>query len=190
MLIELVETRDMLLDYSDVYKNKNSLIPKTTNYRKQDTILHITAYRFHTNNISLSLSNQASLFDLYTFIKVQCYKETYHIRKPTFTIRKMPIDFIPLQPKNPLSCIIHQLCVINKKDEILQIPNDSKITIETFMKSNPDFFTKSYGRYTIYILDECAVQRQIHKKTNNSVQNFMLDLKTVVQKYINCAHQR
>jgi len=196
MSIELVKvTEDIHLDYSDVYTNKNNRVSTIENENKrnisrsikQETIIEINANRFYSNNILFSLTNQASLFDLYTFVKVQCYKDAYHIRKPMFTIRKIPVDFIPPQLKNPLACIIHQLAVTNQNDEILQIPCDPRMTIETFMKSYPDFFTKSYGRYTIYILDEYVVQRHIHKKANKTVQWFMMD---VLKKYISCAHQR
>lgn len=189
MSIELLQVpEDIHLDYSDVYTNKNSRISTTENIHKrpmQCTIIEIKAQRFHSNNILFSLSNQSSLFDLYTLIKVHCYKDVYHIRKPIFTIGKTPIDFIPPQPKNPLACIVHELAVINKNDDILPIPNDPSITIELFMKSYPEFFTKSHGRYTVYILDEYAVQRHANKKSNK-----WLDIENLIKKYISCAPQR
>lgn len=196
MSIELVQvSEDIHLDYSDVYTNKNNRVTTTENTHKRilsvsikkESILDIMAHRFNSNNISFSLTNQASLFDLYTFIKVQCYKDAYHIRKPMFTIRQIPIDFIPPKPKNPLACIIHQLAVLNKNEDILIIPNDPRMTIETFMETHPDFFTKTHGKYTIYILDEYVVQRHIHKTANKSSQGFMVNL---LKKYISCAPQR
>jgi hypothetical protein len=104
-----------------------------------------------------------------------------------FILSKIPVDFIPPQPKNPLACIVHQLALINKNDEILPIPCDPRITIETLMEFYPDFFIKSYGRYTIYILDEYVIQRHVHKKTNKTVQRYMID---VLKKYISCGPQR
>jgi hypothetical protein len=107
-----------------------------------------------------------------------------------FTIRKIPVDFIPPQPKNPLACIVHQLALVNKNEDILIIPNDSTMTIETFMESYPDFFTKSYGRYTIYILDEHAVQLHVHKKEDKSLQRVIVDIENLVKKYLSCSTQR
>jgi hypothetical protein len=104
-----------------------------------------------------------------------------------FTFRKIPVDFIPPEPKNPLACIVYQIAVTNQNDDILPIPCDPRITIETFMESHPDFFTKSYGRYTIYILDEYVIQRHLHKMANKSDQWFMID---VLKKYISCGPQR
>jgi hypothetical protein len=117
-------------------------------------------------------------------MKVQCYKDAYHVRKPMLTIHKIPIDFIPPKPKNPLACIVHQLAVINKQEDILVIPTDPEMTIKTFMETYPDFFTKSYGRYTIYILDEYAIQRHVHKKCVTS--SFILDIENLVKKYLSC----
>jgi hypothetical protein len=193
MSIELVETEDVHLDYSDVYTNKNSRISTTENVHKrpvsiQGTIIDIKAHRFHSNHILLSLTDQTTLFDLYTFMKVQCYKDAYHVRKPMLTIHQIPIDFIPPKPKNPLSCIVHQLAVINQQEDILVIPTDPKMTLKTFMETYPDFFAKSYGRYTIYILDEYAIQRHVHKKGVTS--SFILDIENLVKKYLSCGPQR
>jgi len=196
MSIELAQvTDDIHLDYSDVYTKKNNRVSTIENENrlnisrsiKQETIIDINANRFYSNNILFSLTNQASLFDLYTFVKIQCYKDAYHIRKPMFNIGKIPIDFIPPQPKNPLACIVHELAVINKNDDILPIPNNSSITIEAFMKSYPEFFTKNHGRYTVYILDEYVVQRHSNKKSNKS---FILDIENLIKKYISCGPQR
>lgn len=214
MSIELVETEDIHLDYSDVYTNKNSRISTTENAHKrsirpypyenyrfpedhnrnprriQETILQIKAHRFHSNQLLFSVSNQTSLFDFYSFVKVQCYKDAYHIQTPMFRIRKTQVDFIPPQPKNPLSCIVHQLCVVNKNEDILIIPPDPTITIETFMKSNTDYFNRSYGRYAIYILDEHAMQMHDHQKTNPILQTMLSEIKLVLQKYLACKIQR
>jgi hypothetical protein len=201
MSIELVEKGDIHLDYSDVYTNKNSRISTTENahkriintsthkYKRQSTLLNLKANRFHSNMLLFSLSDQTTLFDLYTHIKVQCYKDAYHIQKPLFTFRKKPTDYIPPQPKNPLSCIVHQLVVVNKNDGILIIPPDPTVTIEVFMKSNPDYFNRSYGRYEIYILDEYAMQMH-SQKSNKILKNIIVEINTMIQKYLTCVIQR
>lgn len=208
MSIELVEPGDIHLDYSDVYTNKHSRISPTENAHKrsirphvlenspfsygqiQETTLKIRANRFYSNPLLFSVSNQTSLFDFYSFVKAQCYKDAYHIQPPMFRVRKTPVDFIPPQPKNQLSCIIHQLAVVNKNEDILIIPPDPTITMETFMKSNIGYFNRSYGRYAIYILDEYAMQMHGHQKTSPVLQTMLSEIKLAFQKYLACKFQR
>jgi hypothetical protein len=176
MSIELVETGDFHLDYSDVYKNgKSNFVSKN---------IKINAFRFRSDTIFLDISNQTTLYELYTNLKVQCYKDTYRTREPIFNFHTKGLDFIPPEQKDPSTCVIRDIFVVNKKDETLIIPNDKNITIETFKNKYPDFFLQMNDRFSIYVLDEYTLHI-----LNNPIpkKSILIDLQESIKKYIRCS---
>jgi hypothetical protein len=144
--------------------------------------------RLDRKYIDISISDQSSLYDLHTLIKLQCYKDVYKVKekKPTFPFLSSRKDFIPPDSNNQLSCIIRDLIVSKNNTEFLKIPNNPKRSIKEFMTKNPEFFLSKHNKYIIYVIDE----KTIYDYNNPPIQTpcFVSDLKDTIHKYFRCAN--
>jgi len=177
MSIELTEISNIHIDYSHVYQYSHN---------SKSTMIHFRFNRLDRKHIDISLSNQSSLYDLYTTIKLQCYKDIYKIKKNTSLFKSLSPnkDFIPPNSNNQLSCIIRDLIVVNEKTQFISIPNDPKVSVENFMLRNPEFFIKKKNKYLVYIIDEKTIQDFLNPTPKP--QSFMENIKKTVKKYTIC----
>jgi hypothetical protein len=136
-------------------------------------------------HIDISISNQSSLYDLHTAIKLQCYKDIYKVKETgstfSFSTKK---DFIPPDSSSQLSCIIRDLVVVNEKTLFLPIPNNPKISLEKFMEKNPGFFIAKQNKYIIYIIDERTIQEYQNQPPKQP--SFVDAIKYTLKKYTIC----
>jgi hypothetical protein len=143
--------------------------------------------RLDRKYIDISISDQSSLYDLHTTIKLHCYKDVYKVteKKPTFPFISSRKDFIPPDSNNQLSCVIRDLIVAKNNTEFLPIPNNPKRSIKEFMSKNPEFFVYKQNKYIIYVIDEKTIQE--YNNSPSKPPSFVSDLKTTIHKYFRCA---
>jgi len=164
------------LDYSHVYQHRHI---------SKSTMISIRFMRLDRKHIDISISNQSSLYDLYTMIKLQCYKDVYKAREsgPMFPFYSKR-DYIPPDSSSQLYCIIRDLIVVNEKTQFLKIPIDPKNSLESFMVKNPGFFITKQNKYIIYVIDEKTIQE--HQKPTPQQPSFIETIKSTLKKYTIC----
>jgi len=140
--------------------------------------------RQNDESIDIQISDQSSLYDLHTNIKIECYKDVYKIKRSSALTK----DFIPPQYKNQLSCVIRDIIVVDKQNRFLAIPSDPKISIEAYMRKNPDYFINKRGKYNIYIMDEQSVQNYEKSKRNTKDAKIVTTMKENLKKYLACVY--
>uniref|UniRef100_A0A6C0JGV5 Uncharacterized protein n=1 Tax=viral metagenome TaxID=1070528 RepID=A0A6C0JGV5_9ZZZZ len=168
------ETENVYVDYSHVYQYQHN---------SKGNMYTIRFLRYESSDIVLKISDQCSLYDLYTYIKLECYKSVYTTN--TLVKKKRTMFHNDSIPPSQLTCIIHDLVVIDKNDKLLSIPNNPKQSIESFMKANPNFFTGKSNKLSIHVIDENGVQNYKNKPPSTK---FISSLKTNVKKYLKCAN--
>jgi len=158
----------------------------------KSTTISFRFMRLDQKHIDISISDQSSLYDVHTSIKLQCYKDIYKTteNKPTLSFLSSRQDFIPPDSNNQLSCVIRDLIVVDKNTQFLQVPNDPKRSIKDFMRKNPEFFISKNNKYIIYIIDEKTIRdfNNPPPKTPSILSNIKESIKYAYNKYFICTY--
>uniref|UniRef100_A0A6C0B7A9 Uncharacterized protein n=1 Tax=viral metagenome TaxID=1070528 RepID=A0A6C0B7A9_9ZZZZ len=142
-------------DMHHVYKKRASVLNKC----------HVIQIRsFNDQKICSCIYDNDTLYDLYKKSYETLFRNCGELRVEKY---RQVRDFIP----NEQYHVIHDIVLVDKKDNILSVPCDKNILFGDFKRANERYFIPCsrvpvLSVYKIYIVDNEAIEHFIKKREN------------------------